>query len=132
MCGITHQYVFNGPFTKRSPNNRCSPEVEERLYTIYDDPVVMETERKMFDLFKNKKECLLHGDLHTGSFMVKGQDVRIFDVEFATVGPASFDVGMLLANYIFSYYGNMATDDNHDERRKFANSLIDVCKITGK
>ena len=54
------------------------------------------------------------------------------DLEFAFMGPASFDVGMLLANYIFSYYCHMSNPENHDQRRKFANSMIDMCKLTGK
>ena len=30
----------------------------------------------------------------------------MMDLEFAYVGPAAFDIGMLLANYIFSHYSH--------------------------
>jgi len=57
--------------------------------------------------------------------------VQMIDLEFAYIGPAAFDVGCLVANYIFSYYQHMSTEYQHDKHRKFAYSIIDICKQTG-
>ena len=131
MLSLTEQFVFTRPFTEGDETNKCSPEVKDILHTIYGDEVVMETAKKMTKLFKEKKECLLHGDLHTGSVLVKGKDSRIIDLEFAFVGPAAFDVGMLLANYIFSYYRHMSIPENNDQGRAFAQKMIETCHLTG-
>ena len=53
--------------------------------------------------FSATTEALLHGDLHTGSVMVSGEDVRVFDLEFAFMGPMSFDVGCLVAHLAFAH-----------------------------
>lgn len=51
-------------------------------------------------LFMTKAEALIHGDLHTGSVMVRSPEgstecdsVRVFDSEFAFYGPVAFDLG---------------------------------------
>ena len=50
-------------------------------------------------------EALLHGDLHTGSVMVKtdasgnATSTRAFDSEFSFYGPIAFDIGACFANF---------------------------------
>lgn len=44
--------------------------------------------------------CLCHGDLHPGSVMVKGGDVKVIDPEFTVYGPPGLDVGSLLSGYV--------------------------------
>ncbi|XP_052262881.1 methylthioribose kinase-like isoform X1 [Dreissena polymorpha] len=128
MVTLTKQYVFTFPFLREGTNNRCSQEIAEHLDRIYADEQVTSTANRMLKLFLEKKECLLHGDLHTGSIMVDAEHARMFDVEFAFVGPASFDVGMLLANIIFEYYRHMSIETNNDEHRQFAYLMIDAGK----
>lgn len=131
MVNLTKQYVFTFPFLRDGTNNRCSQEVAEQLDRIYADEQVTTTVNRMLKLFLEKKECLLHGDLHTGSILVNDKHARMFDVEFACVGPASFDVGMLLANVIFQYYRHMSIETNNDEHRQFAYQMIDAGKELG-
>ncbi|KAL3877376.1 hypothetical protein ACJMK2_035094 [Sinanodonta woodiana] len=130
MVSLTEQYIFTRPFTRGDPTNRCSEGVQGRLDMVYNDQDVMTAVQNFKKLFLEKKEALVHGDLHTGSLMVKGADVRMIDVEFAYVGPCAFDIGLLLANYIFSYYHHMSIPEDHDERRKFAQLMIDACHTT--
>ena len=131
MLTLTEQFIFTRPFNPDDETNRSSSEVKERLDTVYSDADVLNTAKKMLDIFLHKKECLVHGDLHTGSIMVKSEDARMIDMEFAFVGPASFDLGLLIANYIFSYYRNMSLDEGNGVRRKVAHRMIDACKVTG-
>jgi 5-methylthioribose kinase len=56
--------------------------------------------------FMTRAEALIHGDLHTGSVMVRAlsgdegpSESRAFDSEFAFYGPVAFDLGALWANY---------------------------------
>ena len=55
--------------------------------------------------FMTSTEALLHGDLHTGSVMVKSDasgkaiSTRAFDSEFSFYGPIGFDIGACFANF---------------------------------
>lgn len=132
MVTLTQQFVFTRPFTKNDETNKCSPEVSEILDSVYGDGTVLSAAKDMLQIFLQKKECLIHGDLHTGSIMVKGTDARIFDIEFAIVGPAAFDLGLLVANFIFSYYRHMSIEENNDMHRTFAYKMIDASKTFSK
>mgnify|MGYP003886415537 CR=1 FL=1 len=51
---------------------------------------------------------LLHGDLHTGSVMIRHDgssqsSCRVIDAEFAFVGPFAFDIGLFLGNLFLAY-----------------------------
>ncbi|XP_071476010.1 methylthioribose kinase-like [Diadema antillarum] len=106
MVSLTRDYIFTKPFTRGDPTNRCSPEVTDHLSVIYDDAKVLENAAELRTIFMEKKDCLLHGDLHTGSIMTKGSDAKMIDLEFAFVGPMGFDIALLLANYLFSYHAH--------------------------
>ena len=53
------------------------------------------------ELFLHAKETLVHGDLHTGSIMIKEENLKIIDAEFAFFGPIGFDIGTLFAHILF-------------------------------
>lgn len=128
MVGLTAEYVFTKPFNKSDDTNKCSPEVSERLNLLYEDENVLSAAKALCKIFTEKKECLIHGDLHAGSIMVKGTDTRMFDLEFCTVGPAGYDLGVVLANFIFTYHRHISTEEDNDTHRVFAYKMVDACK----
>ncbi|XP_022318105.2 methylthioribose kinase-like [Crassostrea virginica] len=130
LVSLTEQFIFTKPFDKSDSTNRLSEDISCSLPQIYDNPRVLEAANFMKGIFLNKKECLVHGDLHTGSIMVNGDETKMIDLEFAYMGPPAFDLGVLLANYIFSYYGHMSIPEDNDRHRKFAQLMIEACKLT--
>ena len=50
--------------------------------------------------FVTSTEALIHGDLHSGSVMVKEGSTFVIDPEFAFYGPMGFDLGALLSNFL--------------------------------
>jgi len=49
------------------------------------------------------KPVLLHGDYYPGSWLADdGSGIHVIDPEFAFVGPAEFDVGVLIAHFTFA------------------------------
>jgi 5-methylthioribose kinase len=57
----------------------------------------------LLERIQNAREALLHGDLHSGSVLVgPNNEVKCIDAEFCFVGPASFDIGVLIANFLVS------------------------------
>jgi 5-methylthioribose kinase len=76
-----------------------------------------------------RAEALVHGDLHTGSVMVRAVDgtggpvdsTKAFDSEFAFYGPVAFDLGALWANYVIAAARATALGD--DDRATWALGL---------
>jgi len=52
-------------------------------------------------LFLTSNECLIHGDLHTGSILIHEESVKIIDAEFSLFAPLGFDMGVLFAHILF-------------------------------
>ncbi len=51
----------------------------------------------------NSEDCLLHGDFYPGSWLSDGSSrTYVIDPEFCFVGPAEFDVGVMLAHLLFA------------------------------
>jgi 5-methylthioribose kinase len=80
-------------------------------------------------LFMTRAEALIHGDLHTGSVMVRAVEgsiscdsVKVFDSEFAFYGPVAFDLGAIWANYVIAAARSFALGE--DERGDWALSLV--------
>lgn len=69
MVSLTKKFVFTAPFLKDDPTNKCTDQVKVILPQIYDDQDVLDAATRMRTLFLEKQECLVHGDLHTGSVM---------------------------------------------------------------
>lgn len=70
MCRVTEQVIFTDPYFAAPGNRHTSPELDSDAAALRSD---VELKAEVFALkrkFMELKEALLHGDLHTGSFMV--------------------------------------------------------------
>lgn len=93
-----------------------------------NDKVILEC-YKLRDIFMKKCECLIHGDLHTSNIFVGQSEIKIIDMEYTFMGPASFDMGYLLANFISQYAAtSFKTYDNKDKTTQFKNYLLSSIK----
>jgi 5-methylthioribose kinase len=81
--------------------------------------------------FMTRAEALVHGDLHTGSVMVRAEhgaaeggvdSTRAFDSEFSFHGPVAFDLGALWGNYVLAASRAIALGE--DDRAAWALGLI--------
>src|SRR6218665_1509330 len=48
------------------------------------------------------------------------------------VGPCGFDVGYLLAEYLYTYHDHMLTPENNDWHRKISYQMVDAANETGR
>lgn len=119
LRAITEELVFSEPLfdigrNATLPGNR--PDVDD---LAADDVLVAAMGRAKWT-FMTTQEALIHGDLHTGSVMVRaagGPDgpvdsVRAFDSEFAFYGPVSFDLGTVWAHYVIAASRAVALGDD--------------------
>ncbi|XP_046568813.1 methylthioribose kinase-like isoform X1 [Haliotis rubra] len=127
---LREQLLFTSPFTPGDPSNQCSDAVKARLDWLYGDQEVLRAAADMKRIFLEKKEALVHGDLHTGSIMVKDEDAKITNAGCSYVGPCSLDLGLLVANYIFTYYCHLLCPEDNDNRRVFAYRVVEICNKT--
>lgn len=104
LCDITKTYVFTEPFDVHGSTNAIyEPNQSYIEQEIFQDSKLLAEIEVIKDLFSNKKQALLHGDLHTGSIFTNKTSVIVFDYEFAFFGPIGFDIGNLVANMIFAW-----------------------------
>lgn len=107
LCVITEDLVFTEPARDIGRNSVAAGNVPDAAALAADDVYVAAMAEAKWR-FMTHAEALIHGDLHTGSVMVRGESgavadsVKVFDSEFAFYGPIAFDLGALYANYSFA------------------------------
>jgi 5-methylthioribose kinase len=99
MRAIIESLNFTEPFYGSSKNRWTSPELDDLVVEIQENQDIKQKVELLKAKFLTQPEALSHGDLHTGSILVTQTDTRVFDTEFASYAPISFDIGMLLANF---------------------------------
>jgi 5-methylthioribose kinase len=127
LCKITEDLVFTEPHVDIG-RNAVLPANEEDAKEHANDADMIAAMGYAKWLFMTQAEALIHGDLHTGSVMVKhtgngNESVsKAFDSEFAFYGPVAFDLGALLANYTLSASRWIALGD--DDMAQWSLSLV--------
>lgn len=112
LSEITEDLVFSEPYVEHE-HNRVLPANEPDVAALRDD-VELRREIGLAKIrFQDSTQSLLHGDLHTGSVLLRpeggfdgsggvAQSVRAFDSEFGAFGPTGFDLGALWANLVIA------------------------------
>lgn len=110
---LTENFVFSFPFMSH-PTNHVRPTLQNTAQALWADLAFKEQVLVLKDLFMNKTDALLHGDLHTGSIMINPYETYVIDPEFAFVGPFGFDVGALLGNLVMSWVSHLIYHQDQD------------------
>ncbi|AOT70781.1 S-methyl-5-thioribose kinase [Geosporobacter ferrireducens] len=96
-----------------TPNKRLL-NVSERVWS--KEEIILEC-YKMRDIFMKRGECLIHGDLHTSNIFIDCDRMKIIDMEYTFMGPYSFDMGYLIANFV-SQFSAFTFKSNIGEEQK--------------
>jgi len=113
ICLITEDLVFTEPYFPGDRNSYLPSNEPDALAIINDQQMVLEMGELKF-AFMTASEALIHGDLHTGSVMVKSTETgaevstRAFDSEFSFYGPIAFDIGAVFANFYIALARSIA------------------------
>ena len=102
LCKLTEDLVFTDPYRIAPGNRWTSPQLDETATAFRADGPLKAEVQALKLKFLTSGEALVHGDFHTGSIMVTGDDTRAIDPEFAFFGPMGFDVGALLGNLLIA------------------------------
>lgn len=96
MRDIQLEYVFTKCYKESTEEQRAGLNVDASFMKE------IETLKSAYDGGNSKNLSLCHGDLHPGSVMVSGDDVKVIDPEFTVYGPPGLDVGSLLSGYVLA------------------------------
>ena len=119
LCKITELLVFSEPYTAGG-RSTVPPASRADVAAYADDPDVIAAIGAAKWNFMTRAEALIHGDLHTGSVMVRGDgdpggaSTKAFDSEFAFYGPVGFDIGQLWANLLMAAARSATLGDTDD------------------
>ena len=101
LCALTVDAVLDEPY-RLNDHNHWIPEMDEAVRALYVDAELLSAVAHVREVFANRAEALIHGDLHSGSVMIGERDgaqaIKIFDPEFSFVGPVGMDLGLFWAN----------------------------------
>ncbi|RUT25913.1 S-methyl-5-thioribose kinase [Asaia sp. W19] len=111
LTRISVDLVLTDPYRRDCARNHwISPALDDLVTAIQEDSALHAAVERLQERFLSCGQALLHGDLHTGSVMICGDDVRVIDGEFALYGPIGFDLGMFTANLIMNAYAQPEHD----------------------
>ena len=107
LCKITEDLVFTHPYKDVRQRNILLPENADWLKKkFYEDSNLIARVAALKEKFNNYPQGLIHGDLHSGSNFEKNENeetkIKIIDPEFAFYGPIAYDLGNVLAHFIFA------------------------------
>ena len=122
LCKITEDLVFTDPYREAPLNRWTRPWLDAEKQAFERDSALKVAAQALKLKFMTSAEALIHGDLHTGSIMVTGEDTRVIDPEFAFIGPMGFDVGAVIGNLLLAYFaqgGHEAAPSARDAYREW-------------
>lgn len=80
----------------------------------------------MRDIYMRKGECLVHGDFHTSNIFIEDEQMKVIDMEYAFMGPYSYDLGYLFNNYISQFAAcQFKADGQNQQAHDFAEYLLE-------
>jgi 5-methylthioribose kinase len=94
MRDIQLEYVFTKCYEEATDEQKAGLNVDDDFMKEVNEL------KAAYDGGNKDNLSLCHGDLHPGSVMVAGGDVKVIDPEFTVYGPPGLDVGSLLSGYV--------------------------------
>lgn len=123
LCQIHEEVFFLDPFCDHERND-VNPALRDEAEAFWQNNDLKREVAILKRRYMSDTEALLHGDLHTGSVFANQNSCKVIDMEFAFCGPAGFDTGVLLANFLLNYCGQNNLPGDADERAGYQDWLL--------
>ena len=130
MRQLNHEHIFNFPYLVENGLNL--EDFQEGLQAAAMPYKTNEPLKKVIHgcgkiyLSKNGQH-LLHGDFYPGSWLNVADNLKVIDPEFGFVGPAEFDLGVLLAHLMMAEQSMNTIKkiyNNYQQPASFNNKLL--------
>ena len=103
---LNHQHIFLLPFD--SDNGFSLDDVQDGLQEIaqpyQENTKLKSVVSEMGERYLSQGSVLIHGDYYPGSWMQSDKELYVLDPEFAHIGQAEFDLGVMSAHLIMATY----------------------------
>jgi 5-methylthioribose kinase len=129
LVRISVDLIFTDPYLVSERNHHTSPQLDAVAADIRRDGPLKVAAARCAEKFLNYPQALLHGDLHSGSVMVSGEDTRVIDPEFAFYGPIGFDLGAFFGNLLLSWYSQPGHAGPHDDRIAYQAWILEQARV---
>lgn len=127
LCKISEELFFWDPYCDHERNS-INEFIRADAEQLWQDNALKLEVARLKAKFLNQAETLLHGDLHSGSVFANESGTKIIDPEFAYVGPAGFDIGSIIGNYLLNVAGQANQSGDHVERSDYQQWLLEGIK----
>eukprot|EP01080_Neovahlkampfia_damariscottae_P003585 gene3585-6320_t len=125
LCHLTQEVVFQQPFYTHN-NNSWTNGLDDIVKEVQADKQMKFASLKLLDKFRSYQQCLVHGDLHTGSIMVNQERTAIIDGEFCVYGPMGFDLGLFIAHLFISFFSQTGLATSEDDRKDMQKWILNT------
>ncbi|MPR33078.1 phosphotransferase [Cytophagaceae bacterium SJW1-29] len=97
---LNAEHIFNYPYLEDNgfDLDTVQPGLQTLATTYKKDETLKKKIQKLGEVYLGEGGTLLHGDYYPGSWLRTAKGTRIIDPEFAYVGCAEFDLGVLVAH----------------------------------
>ncbi|MBI6547432.1 S-methyl-5-thioribose kinase [Xenorhabdus lircayensis] len=130
LCKITEDLIFTEPYFNAERNNWTSPQLDDEVYTIWQDRALIQVAMQYKYQFMTQTQALLHGDLHSGSIMVTSNSTKVIDPEFSFMGPMAFDIGNYIGNLLMAYFAQPALRETNAQCADYQTWLFEQIETT--
>lgn len=135
MRQLNHEHIFNFPY--QVENGFALDDVQAGLQAAAMPYKTNEDLKAVIancgEIYLNKTgKHLLHGDFYPGSWLKVADGLKVIDPEFGFVGPAEFDVAVLMAHLAMAEQTNEVLNtiaDKYEQPAGFDNKLL--TQLTG-
>ncbi|MBR9867696.1 MAG: S-methyl-5-thioribose kinase [Oceanospirillales bacterium] len=127
LCKISEELFFWDPYCDHERNS-INAFIRADAEQLWQDNALKLEVARLKVKFLNQAETLLHGDLHSGSVFANQSGTKIIDPEFAYVGPAGFDIGSIIGNYLLNVAGQANQSGDHVERSDYQQWVLEGVK----
>lgn len=128
-CNIKYlwdDFMFVGTILDNS-NYHINVKIKEEIDNFCSNRKIRQEVIRLRDIYVNKMQCLIHSDLHTSNIFVDSTEMKVFDTEYATYGPISFDIGRILGSIILSYASLFGLEDiSKKEKKDYQEYLLEM------
>lgn len=105
MRELNYNYIFKLPYDKDDNSidlDTITMGLNQILIKLKKEKEVIDKIHSLGDRYLYEKKCLIHGDFYPRSWLKTDSGIYVIDPEFAFIGLAEFDVGVLLAHMAMS------------------------------
>lgn len=133
MRRLNHQHIFVFPFLEDNgfELDKVQPGLQKLAMPYKTDTAIKSVVDQVGRKYLSPGKTLIHGDYYPGSWMTEAENLYVIDPEFAFMGFAEFDLGVMAAHIIMAtgkknYLKRILTNYQGEADKKLASQVAGI------